>query len=348
VRVLFVDDRRSERDAMLKALPRATYQVEGVADEASAIVAMAREAPQVVVFAPQAKGGEDFVRKLRSFDATGQAYVLAVLDASPSQKEISGLLAAGVNDFMRRPLVEAELIERIKAPTRLLQWVRSVAKPAAFDFSAPLDIAQLKAWLSLGATVAEDLSQLVGGNLTATSGFPESFGTGLCAARIPMSLAENQLEVRIWVVADKSGVDWLRTAVLGDPGADDAAMADVLREFANTAGGALKRSALLENVTLTTGIPSSLPFTPSSGTSAWTLTLDGDERRLAIVAETCSKENQRVSAADLSEGMVVVHEVRSETGLLLVPAGSRLTSSTAAKLAKVLGRSFFVEVASAA
>jgi hypothetical protein len=77
-------------------------------------------------------------------------------------------------------------------------------------------------------------------------------------------------------------------------------------------------------------------------------TLDAQAGRIALVAETRAKENQRISAADLSEGMVIVREVRSEAGLLLVPAGSRLTSSTAAKLAQVLGPRYFVEVAAAA
>jgi hypothetical protein len=46
--------------------------------------------------------------------------------------------------------------------------------------------------------------------------------------------------------------------------------------------------------------------------------------------------------------MVLVHDVRNEGGVLLVPAGSRLTSTSAAKLAQMLGPRFFLEVAPAA
>jgi hypothetical protein len=58
--------------------------------------------------------------------------------------------------------------------------------------------------------------------------------------------------------------------------------------------------------------------------------------------------DQRVPASSLAEGMVLVHDVRNEGGILLAPAGSRLTSTTAAKLAQMLGPRFTLEVASAA
>jgi hypothetical protein len=82
--------------------------------------------------------------------------------------------------------------------------------------------------------------------------------------------------------------------------------------------------------------------------NAWTLALPEAGTNIVVVGAVHSKANQRVPASNLSEGMVIVHDVRNAGGMLLVPAGSRLTSSTAAKLAKVLGPKFFLEVAPAA
>jgi len=348
VRVLVVNDRRSERDNLLKALPQGAYRVEAVPDESSAIVAMTREAPQVIVVAPPSKGGEELVRRLRSFDASGQAYLVTILDGAASHKDLCGLLDAGANDFLRRPVFDAEFLERVKAPTRLLRWVKGVAKPTAFDFSAPADLSRLHAWQHLGPTVAADLGLLAGQTFTVAPGSPAALAAGLRCATIPMSLAGDQLEVRVSIAADATGLAWLRAAVLGDPGASEAMTDDVLRELANTAGGALKRSALGENVTLTTGIPASEQLAIMPSQNVWTLSLPDGSASIAVVGVIQSKENQRVLATNLSEGMVIVHDVRNAGGLLLVPAGSRLTSSTAAKLAKVLGPKFFLEVAPAA
>jgi hypothetical protein len=46
--------------------------------------------------------------------------------------------------------------------------------------------------------------------------------------------------------------------------------------------------------------------------------------------------------------MVVVNDVRSKSGALLVTAGSRLTRTTAERLGSLLGPRLFVEVAFAA
>jgi CheY-like chemotaxis protein len=347
VRLLLVNDRRAERDLLVKALSGAKCEVEAVADDSEAIAAMTREAAQVIVVSPPVRGGDEAIRKLKSFDASGQAYFLAILDGAVSHKELTNLLAAGVNDFLRRPVLDAELIERAKAPTRLLRWVRSVARPTAFDFSAPVDFARLQAWQSLGSAVGEDLAQMVGQGFTIEHGVPAPAAAGVRAATIPMSLAEEQIEVRVSIVVDAAAADWLRANVLGDASASEAMVDDALREFANTAGGALKRAALAENVTLTTGIPFNA-FVSSQGQTAFSLLLEEGNVRLFVVGAIKSKQNQRVAASKLAEGMIVVHDIRNEGGLLLVPAGSRLTSSSAAQLARVLGPRFFLEVAPAA
>lgn len=348
MRVLVVNDRRSERELLLKALPQGAYHVEAVPDESLAISAMAREAPQVIVLAPPAKGGEAVVRRLRSFDASGQAYLITIVDSTASQRELAALLDAGANDFVRRPVFDAELLERVKAPPRLLRWMKCVAKPLAFDFSAPADLSRLEGWQNLGLTVAEDLGQMVGQPFSVVRGLPVAFGAELHCGTIPLALAEEQLEVRVSVAVDAAALEWLRAVVLCDPRASEALTDDLLRELANTAGGALKRCALGESVTLTTGIPFSERLATLPSQNAWTLASADASASVAVIGVIQSKENQRVLATELSEGMVIVHEVRNAGGLLLVPAGLRLTSSSAAKLAKVLGPKFYLEVAPAA
>jgi hypothetical protein len=167
---------------------------------------------------------------------------------------------------------------------------------------------------------------------------------------IPLSLATEELELRVWLAVDAPAVAWLGRALLAEPSPGAAVVDDILREMVNTAGGAIKRAALPESVTLTAGIPTNdAPLrTQGDGIRSYTFALDGGKASMALMGEIRKRDNTRVPASKLREGMVLVHDLRSENGMLLVAAGSRLTSTTAERVAKLLGDRFFVEVASAA
>ncbi|HEY3255552.1 MAG TPA: hypothetical protein VGJ91_16450 [Polyangiaceae bacterium] len=349
MRVILLNDRRAERDAMVRALPNDTYRVEAVADEPAALAAIAREVPQVIVFSVPGKGGQDLARRLRGAENASEAYLLAIVEATPVAKEISSLISAGVHDFMRRPFADVEWLERVKAPERLLRWSRTVSKPCAFDFSTTLDVASLRSWRSLGPLVAEDLGAMAGCPFAVEAGFPAHLAPDAASASIPMSLAGDQLELRLSIVADPAALGWIRETLLGDSTANDEATRDALRELANTAGGALKRAALTESITLTTGIPSNDSPNRAPGKHlCWSLKLEGSEACLAVVGEIRSRSNERISAAQLAEGMVLAHDIRNAGGVLLVPAGSRLTATSATRLAAMLGPRYILEVAPAA
>lgn len=347
MRIVLLSDKKTERDALARALE--SYRVEVVQDEASALKVIARESPRVIVFAVPPKGGPDLARRLRAADASGQAFLIAILEGTSSGKEVTHLVAAGVHDFIRRPVIESDLVERIKAPARLIGWVRSLNLHAAFDFSGKLDLTQLRAWANLGSIIAEDLSQMAGQNLLVSEGWPKQFEGKLYNATLPMSLAGDQLEVRISIVADALSLGWIRETLLGDANADQVAVDDALRELANTASGAFKRAAACENIVLTTGLPISGAKDAFPGkASCWSLSLGGELGCLGLAVEIVERENQRVPASKLTEGMVLAHDLRNDGGILLVPAGSRLSGTSAARLAKLLGDSIYLEVAPAA
>lgn len=311
---------------------------------------MAREPAQVLIFSVPVKGGVDLARRLKGADSSGQAYAIAVFETGATTKEIENVIDAGVQDFVRRPVVDAELIERVRAPARVIRWAQSLTSPAVFDVRGAVDVGQLQAWKSLGALVADDLSQIAGCGFAVSQMAPTFCGSDRRAATIRLSLAGEQLEVRISICADARTLSWLRETVLGDPSADEAATDDALREFANTAGGAVKRAALNEGVTLTIGLPvddnsAHKEVTPAGDRGWWSLTLNGGDVCIGVVAEILPRANQRVMADKLCEGMVLAHDVRNQGGVLLVPAGARLTCVTAARLAQTLGPRFFLEVA---
>lgn len=345
--VVVLNDKRPERESIVRVLQQASCTVEAFGDTRAAMDRISRAAPQVLVLSwPNARGA-DLLRTLRGADGSGQMYILAIVDPLPGGCEIAPPLAAGVHDFIRRPLVERELVSRVQAPGRLIQWAKSVTKPEAFDLARAIDITRLTMWKTMGEVVAADLAEMVGNNGPVRPGWPKAFVRDLRGATIPMSLPSDQIQVRVSIVADRPVLQSLGAVLLGDANAEEAAMNDVLRELANTAGGAVKRAAIPEGISLTTGIPLNEAMLPTLNdrTQSWMMPIDTGKSCLAIVGELRSHENQRVAASELCEGMVLVHDLRSEDGTLLVRAGSRLTSTTAARLAQMLGPRFRVEVA---
>lgn len=204
----------------------------------------------------------------------------------------------------------------------------------------------LKSWRNLGQLVADDVAEMAATPITVSRGYPAHFTADAACATIAMSLPAEQLELRVSVVADPAAMAWIAETLLHDSAARDSAVRDALRELANTAGGALKRAALTETITLTTGIPLDDSAARFPGQNCcWNLALSGGSGSLALVGEIRIRRNQRVSAEQLSEGMVLAHDIRSEGGVLIVPAGSRLTATSANRLAAMLGPRYLLEVA---
>ena len=55
-----------------------------------------------------------------------------------------------------------------------------------------------------------------------------------------------------------------------------------------------------------------------------------------LIADARTRANRRVPARRLAEGMVVVKDVLNGAGVLLLPSGTRLTSTTAERLSRLL------------
>lgn len=356
-RVVVLDESATERTAIARALQRASYRVEQVADPSEALLAIAREAPSVIVASVPSRKGADLLRLLRGADASGQAYVVALLDRTFASWDLPSILAADAQDFIRRPIDDEELLARVGAPVRLRRWLQSATRsqpppdgPRVTDGPPAIDIRRLRAWKNMGQLVADDLAQVIGQSVQPVEGWPAAFGRGLRGATVAMSLPGEGTELRIWIVADSVALRWLAGCVFADPETPEGRMQDALRELTNTAAGAVKRAALPDNVVFTTGIPVNATAVPARGEDArcWLISPGGSEASIALLAEVRARENVRLPVADLREGMVLVHDLRNEAGALLASAGTRLTTSSVERFAAALGPRYLVEVACAA
>jgi CheY-like chemotaxis protein len=338
---LVVEANRTHRDALVRHLQAGSYRVEQASDARAALDCLKRESPDAVVLAwgPEAR---ETVKRVRSFDAQRRCYVLAVLDRQPAS-DIAAVFEAGVDDFVRLPYAREELLGRLGAPARL----RSRGVGRAHDWSGGVDLRRLNAWRDAGRLVADDLAQICGGLDLAEA---PDFAARSLAGTVALTLAAEETELRVSIFADEPALRALAAALLGDEAAPGAAVEDMLRELANTAGGAVSRAARSEEVALTTGLPVAERRAAAAGESArcWTATLRESGVRLGIVGEVVRRANQRVLTSQLREGMVVAHDIRNHVGALVLPAGTRLTSTASERLAALLGDRFVIEVSCAA
>ncbi|MEO8878694.1 MAG: hypothetical protein ABI461_24100, partial [Polyangiaceae bacterium] len=299
---------------MAHALERASHTVMFGACAKSAPLAVRDNTPDAVIVGYQGKSQLDAVREICV--AHPVCHVIATID---SGTEVAGLLTAGAQEIIRRPILADELLARVQAPERWLQR------------TSELDIRSLASWATLKGAIATDLGQTIGCPLNVRATTPDAKTWPVRGGSIAMSLARYRVELRVSIVADDAAMAWLAGTLLGDPKANAESSNDMLRELANVAGAAVKRSIAADGYVLTTGVPiNDVPTLPDAKTCL--IASHAKHGFLGWVVEIKSRRNQRISASKLAEGMVLVRDLRNESGALLAAAGTRLTSSTAERV----------------
>ncbi len=342
--VLVVNGSRVERKSLGRMLQQARLRAELVEDTRGAAFVFERECPPVVVVDWDAEA-PGLVKRLRAKVAR-RPYVIALLDR-PRAADVDSLYAAGVDDFLFRPIVATELVGRVGAPRRIAGWASA---PQIHDWSGSVDIARSGMFQQLGSIVRDVLSQMIGDTLEVVEGWSGRLAGLARGATIPLTVLNEETELRVTVRADTITLESLGVALLGERAAPEPLLDDMLRELANTAAGAAKRAALIENIALSTGLPmDDCGCRLSEATSRrWVMMPAHGMLRIGLVAEVGKRRSQPVPAAHLREGMVVASDLRSGAGVLLAAAGTRLTQTSASKLAAILGAKVVVEIARAA
>jgi len=257
-------------------------------------------------------------------------YVLALIAEDLPARTSASAIAAGSQDVMRLPYTREELHLRVDARERLCRWIGAPHDQAQAAAGAP----KLRAWQYLDTIVADDLEGMLGKRVTLTERqLPKP---GMHLATIPMTLPDAQLDLCISIAADGPARKWLGSALLGDDAATDDVVQDILRELANLAGGAFKRSALIERSAVSTGIPIDNGWTQLGPNARYWEVRTEDGSVFGLIADARTRANRRVPARRLAEGMVVVKDVLNGAGVLLLPSGTRLTSTTAERLSRLL------------
>lgn len=338
--VLIVSDIRSERDAMVRSLSESGVQVTALSDGRSASAHLDEESIDVVVieWGLRSPTAAELLQRMREREEERHVYAIVVM-GNPNSASIHGAFAAGGDDLLRKPFLREEFLARIAALERIRAWApRALA--STLDFTTALS--RLEAWRSAPRLIALDLRTLFGRVLEEIDREEMRFPTVMHAA-LPIFLASRGVECRLTMGIDALSLQELSRYFFG-PGereVDLDALQDILRELSNIAAGAVANAASAEDVGLTLALPFIVegleePLVDPTRRQEFALSVAGTSIQLGLRLQLETRELRRMAPNQLREGMIVARPVTSDQGVLFVAAGTRLTATTAARLAEIL------------
>ncbi|MGE0398441.1 MAG: hypothetical protein AB7T06_17175 [Kofleriaceae bacterium] len=264
-----------------------------------------------------------------------RVYVIAVVSPSCPSSDYWAAYNAGADDVMRVTAPKDEVVGRAGALARIRTW-------ACPQRTVTQRLATLPMWKDIDQIVAAELGELIGEPFAADA---ETCAAVVHASSIPLTLTAEQIQIRIGLGIDEATASSLQSTLLGGDTSGEA-IADAMRELANTAGGAIKRMALDGGVEFSIGLPSNtniLVLDDQPRHRAWTLR-SASGVSFVCVAIATSSAPRVVPARELREGMVLARDVRNAMGVLIAPAGTNITRTTVEQLSRLLGETASLEV----
>lgn len=337
MRVLVAGRATSVRGRYEKSVAAMGHTVVCASDIAQVVQVVRSAPPDVAILCHP---DPEWIRPLRQV-RTGHIYVVAAI-VEMSGCRVRQAYDMGADDVMSRAASAPEIVGRVEAVRRIRRWAGRTSQGSQ-PAQAPFKLDDLEAIRSLDTLLGNELGEMIGTPLRAVASRQQTPVTA--TASVSLTLPAEQLELSLLVGVEESQKGALSKALYGER-MDDAALADAVREVANTAGGALKRAALLEDHAFSVGLPKTIGMAsaPSFGKS-WSLR--GSGVRIAVWLTSVGARPSRMPIADLREGMVLTQPLLNKMGRTLVAAGAVLTERTVSRLIQLVGGDTLVEVASA-
>jgi hypothetical protein len=285
---------------------------------------------------------------VRAAERSEHLYII-VTSSRGAAFEIEAAYGAGADDFALKPMMREELLARIHGATRLRAAVAKLASPAE-------PIASLEAWSSFPRIARSALSAAMGINFRILRADQlrerdERPRASSQAALVSLSLPNTASELRAAIVGNRPTLEALGAATRQV--AHRGRSWNVVTTAAAVTSEAVERHAREEDVHFTASTPrtllvSELPAVfacaPMFRRFALVGTAAGRPVCLVVLAAVAATETACLPASSLQAGMVVAYEIRNAAGGVLLPAGTRLTQTTAARIETAIGPHAFVEV----
>lgn len=350
MRVLVVEPNRAQRELAISFLSSGGHEVESAVEVQGANVRLAARWPDVVFLSWGVPSAAAFVKRLRSTE-THHTWVVATSERGAP--DLISSIRQGADDYVRSPFCREELLLRIEGISRIQRWAqKATATVVSVDWSTGPRLDALAAFRDARRLLVPDLETVLGTSFTSSSCTNPLERVAVSSA-LPLTLAGNGQEARLCIGLDALSVRDIGKALFGTETPPPEAIHDVVRELANTAAGTFKLAALDEGITLTTGLPKSFNGSPPVSEATvqnQTFMLVGNEIpvRVGISIGISTTKPTASTVGTLAEGMVLARDLLSETGALLLPVGTRLTTNQIARVGRVLAPDTTVEVVLAA
>jgi CheY-like chemotaxis protein len=306
----------------------------------SACAALDGKPDVVIVDWMLAGGGAPLIKYMRGLDPRQHHYVIAIC-MRPQPSDIAAFVAAGADDFAPASASREEVIARVEALARIRGWTAKLTQVRAIAFGETLDLDGLRVWREIDSIVATEVGEMLGATLRPE---PRSDGAIQWCGSVPLTLSADHVELLLGVGIAADANERFARDVLGTM-AGEAAIGDALREIANVAGGAVKRAALGDGLAMTIGLPTGDDVFAVASARRWAATTPSGLQLTFAIAATPSHV-RLVRRCELREGMVLASDIHNAGGVLLVAAGTCLTSTTVERLERFLDVNERVEVSS--
>lgn len=292
------------------------------------------------------------ITHLRAIRTTPPVYIIGVATAT-TDDQLHTAYEAGLDIDLRGAMTNASLRARFRPAERIPRTAPAPATGHALTMQkvptmGPIElVSRSTAWKTLQGELIKAASTFLTMNVSV--GNKPDGDTKLSVVRgIALANVEQQLEIRVAIATDLPSAQALTTHIFGEHTPD--LEGDMLGEIANISMGSIKSAFSRDSIAFTGGLPEDVApdkFYEFGGAcqhmEMFVLQVQG--ARLQFRVGIAAKQNQQVTVMNLREGMVLASDVFNAKGMLMVRAGTRLSSTAAERLRQSLALTQSVDVA---
>lgn len=284
-------------------------------------------------FVPR-QDGLALTRLLRKAGSKARVVLLSAVEGDAARRFA---FECGVDAFLPHPVDASTLLAASGVLTEETAMQAAAPEAPSAPAAPNRGVAQTSAWKSIDRMICDAVRSFSG--LDVRLGAQVRLGPTDCCATLRAAEAKLGLEIGVAVLASQSSLAALTSHLIGGDEAPKEMLDDILRELVNVAGGVLKTSLTLDGMACTIGLPKSgsadifLPFAELYGTTRrFGMAVPGSNVEMGFAIGFRSTAPVELSIRRLREDMVLVSDLRTPAGALVVPAGTRLTASMAERL----------------